>query len=112
MSRKRFYDEASVIKAISKKNSINVTKSGTLKVIEIVKNSTDVGCGTWGKIDYLTKVHGYVVCFVTKLVKSRISKSDNDSETKIGSNKTAKREQKLNMAKMSKDAMKKVAKRK
>lgn len=113
MSRKRSYDEASVVRAIEKKASIKIVRTGTGKFIEVVKNATDVGAGTWGKIDYLVKVHGYFQHFVNKVDKRFIpSKGNKDREESFGSNKTAKREQKLNMAKMSKDAMKRVARKK
>ena len=113
MSRKRTYDEASVVRAIEKKASVRIVRNGMNKFIEVVKNATDVGAGTWGKIDYLVKVHGYFQHFVNKIDKRLIpSKGKKDSEESFGSNKTAKREQKLNMAKMSKDAMKKVARKK
>ena len=53
MSRKKHYDEASVVRSIERKASVSVTNNGGIKVIEVLKGATDCGCGTWGKIDYL-----------------------------------------------------------
>lgn len=104
MAKKRAYDETSVVRSLSKKSSINVNIIN--KTVEIVKNSTDIGNGSWGKIDYLHKVHGYVPVFVTSIGKKKVNNTDDDS-VNIGNNKTAKREAKFNMATMSKNAMRK-----
>lgn len=106
---KKHYDEVSVIRAISRKSSVSVNSQ--VKVIQVIKDAIDVGIGTWGKIDYLCKVHKYRYIFVTHLSNKNVSKFKNDEEVKIGSNKTTKREAKLNMVKMSKEAMKKVARK-
>lgn len=95
---KKAYDEASVIRSLKKKSSIRIMHN---KVIEITKDATDVGCGSWGKIDYLCKVHGYFYRFVKAVIKT---KSDDSS---YGSNKSTKREKKLNMVSMTKKAMQK-----
>lgn len=104
MAKKRAYDETSVIRSLSKKNSIRV--NAIEKVVEVMKGATDVGNGSWGKIDYLHKVHGYYCVFVTSLGKKRVNNMDDDS-VNVGNNKTAKREAKFNMATMSKNAMRK-----
>jgi hypothetical protein len=104
MAKKRAYDETSVIRSLSKKNSIRVNT--VEKVVEVMKGASDVGNGSWGKIDYLHKVHGYVYVFVTSLGKKKVNNIDDDS-VNIGNNKTAKRETKFNMATMSKNAMRK-----
>lgn len=104
MARKH-YDEASVIRSLSKKNSIQINPVNM--TIEVVKDSTDVGNGSWGKIDYLQKVHGYVVIFTAKLRnKVTPTKTFDDEDSGINS-KTAKREAKFNMAAMAKNAMRK-----
>lgn len=95
--KKQKYDEASVVRSLKKKSSITITHN---KVIEITKDATDVGCGSWGKIDYLCKVHDYFYRFVKRAIKVK----SNDNE--YGSNKSNKREQKLNMANMARNAMK------
>lgn len=105
MTKKKSYDEVSVIYSLSKKNSIQINTVN--KTIEIVRDNIEVGNGSWGKIDYLRKVHGYVVLFVKNLSrKSTPNKSSDDENVKI-SNKTAKREAKLNMAAIAKSAMRK-----
>lgn len=106
MSTKKVYDEASVVKSISKKKSISV--STVNKIINVDRNATDVGNGTWGKIDYLCKVHGYTYAFMSEVVsKARNKKVNNDEEVAVNS-KVAKREAKLNMATMAKSAMRRV----
>ena len=54
---KQKYDEASALKSLSKKNSVNINRSS--KVVTVSTNQGDLGNGSWGKIDYLTKVCGY-----------------------------------------------------
>ena len=105
MAKKIAYDETSVICSISKKSSVQVNSVN--KTIEVLKNSTDVGNGSWGKIDYLRKVHGYVVIFTTKLSKKVTPKKTSDDEESGINSKTAKREAKFNMAAMAKNAMRK-----
>lgn len=104
--KKRNYDEASVVRSLSKKNSIYVDTVN--HVVEVMKDSTDVGNGSWGKIDYLCKIHKYIVCFTAKLIKKPfINKDFNDDEIKTNS-KVSKREAKLNMAAMIKSTMRRV----
>ena len=113
MSRKKHYDEASVVRSIERKASVVVTNNGGIKVIEVLKGATDCGCGTWGKIDYLCRCHNYRQIFVNQ--HSRIGKpkfNSKEKEITVGSNKTEKREKKLNMATMSKNAMKKASNKK
>lgn len=99
---KRHYDEASVVRSLDKKKDVRVDSVN--KTVEVVKNSTEVGNGSWGKIDYLHKVHGYLYVFVKKIAgKINYSATDNDSADV--DTKTAKRERKLNMATMAKTAM-------
>ena len=61
MTKKVSYDEVSVAKSLSRKSSIKVYPHR--KTVIIKKGATDVGNGSWGKIDYLCKVHGYVYVF-------------------------------------------------
>lgn len=104
MIKKKAYDEASVIRSLSKKNSVRISIAE--RKIEIIKNATDIGNGSWGKIDYLHKVHGYIPVFVSSINKKKINNTDDDT-VNVGNNKTAKREAKFNMAAMSKNAMRK-----
>lgn len=106
MAKKIAYDETSVVRSLSKKASIQVNPVNMS--IEVLKNSTDVGNGSWGKIDYLRKVHGYVVIFRAKLNKKSTPNKVTDEEDGSINSKTAKREAKFNMATMAKNAMKRV----
>ena len=105
MAKKIAYDETSVIRSLSKKGSIQINPVNM--TVKVLKNSTDVGNGSWGKIDYLRKVHGYVVIFADKLSKKVTSKKTSDDEESGINSKTAKREAKFNMAAMAKNAMRK-----
>lgn len=108
MSNKH-YDEVSVVRALSRKSSIRITTDGGYNYIQILKGATDVGNGSWGKIDYLTHVHGYIPVRVTTFVGvQNRSNSNNEDNHSIVDTKTAKREKKLNMATMAKNAMKRV----
>lgn len=60
MARKHTLDE--VLKSLKNKHDVKIDSlNKTIKVLKgnakIAKN--DVGNGSWGKIDYLVKVHGY-----------------------------------------------------
>lgn len=55
--KKKNYDEVSVIRSITKKADISVDYAN--KVIQVKKDSNEVGNGTWGKIDYLCHYCGY-----------------------------------------------------
>lgn len=106
---KRHYDEASCVRSLSRKSSIRFTQLGTDKCIQVLKNHTDVGNGSWGKIDYLHKVHNYRCVLVSEFfgVKKVSSVVSEDNNNELDS-KTIKRERKFNMASMTKSAMKKV----
>lgn len=105
MAKKIAYDETSVVRSLSKKSSIQINT--TEKIIKVVDGNTEVGNGSWGKIDYLTKVHGYIVLFVKNISRKFTSNKSSDNEDKKINSKTAKREAKLNMAAMAKSAMRK-----
>lgn len=106
MTKKKVYDEVSVVRALSKKASVYINT--VEKRIDIVKNNTELGNGSWGKIDYLTHVHGYVPVFVTSISSRKSVKKVTDTDTDNVRSKASKREAKLNMAAMSKAAMKRV----
>ena len=105
MARKH-YDEASCVRSLSKKNSININGNR----IKVLKGATDVGNGSWGKIDFLTKYCGYISLSVKKLKfkASRMLNTKEDGDNTLITAKVAKRERKLNMATMAKTAMKRV----
>lgn len=100
--KKKNYDEAKVIRIISKKRDIRV--DGIKKVIEVVKNSTEVGNGSWGKIDYLHHVHGYIVLLVNYINRPSAMPKDDEQEVVTRHGKR----DRFSMAAMSKAAMKRV----
>lgn len=59
------YDEATCVKELNKKVSCEVVGS----VINVLIGVTDLGNGSWGKIDFLTKHCGYRQIFVKELPK-------------------------------------------
>ncbi len=97
------YDEASVVRALNKKQGCSV--SSVNKVITIDKSADSLGNKSWGKIDFLVHYCKYVYVFTTSGIKK--SFIPNDSENTDNKSKTAKRENKINMAAMTKNAMKK-----
>lgn len=105
MARKH-HDEASCVRSLSKKNSICITR----KCIEVLRGATDIGNGSWGKIDFLIKCCGYICLSVDKLQSkaSRMLNTKEDGDNTSITSKAAKRERKLNMATMAKTAMKRV----
>ncbi len=72
MSKKKSYDEVSVVRALTKKKSIKVDVAS--KCIKVAKDATDVGNGSWGKIDYLCHYCGYFQTFIASV--PTISKKD------------------------------------
>lgn len=108
MTKKVSYDEVSVVKSLRKKNSISIDTN--TKVITIKLKTTDVGNGSWGKIDYLCKVHGYVYVFSFSVNKSTKDIQENSDDGSIINKKAAKRQAKLNMAAATKAVMHKIRK--
>ena len=97
------YDEASVVRALNKKQGCSVNSIN--KVITIDKLADSLGNKSWGKIDFLVHYCKYVYVFTTSGIKK--SFTPNDVENIDNKSKTAKRENKINMAAMTKNAMKK-----
>ena len=63
--KKEKYDEASVIRSLSKNPNIRITRNFVGKgVVEVKRGATTVGNGSWGKIDFLCNYCGYVYVFV------------------------------------------------
>lgn len=110
MTKKKSYDEVSVVKALNRKASINIkteaTSDGVHGVIHVLKNANDLGNSSWGKIDYLVKVHNYKMYIVDNIAKRQTINSSDDNNDIINK-KMVKRQAKLNMANMSKQAMRK-----
>lgn len=100
------YDEVSVVRSLSKKSTIAIDTNN--KVISIDRKSTELGNGSWGKIDFLCNYRDYSYIFVDSVGKRVVAQSDNVNENGIGDRKLSKREAKLNMAAMSKSAMRRV----
>lgn len=102
------YDEASVVRALSKNPDVKVTTGvRNSKFVEVVKNSTYVGNGTWGKIDYLTRHCGYILHFVD--INAQIAAKQAEKEAKKQAAKEAKAAKKNvadDMAKNVKKVMK------
>lgn len=99
---KRKYDEVSVCRSLSKKHDISIDTQR--KVIEVVKNNTTVGNGSWGKIDYLCNYCGYRAIMVNGIS----ARKRNDVQQRAEDNVAAKFNIKINMAETTKNAMKKV----
>lgn len=108
MTKKVSYDEVSVAKSLSKKSSVSVNTN--TKTVTIKKGATDVGNGSWGKIDYLCKVHGYVYVFFGSVGKSTKDVQEDSDDGSVVNKKTAKRQAKLDMAAATKAVMHKIRK--
>lgn len=108
MTKKVSYDEVSVAKSLSRKSSIKVCPH--VKTITIKRGATDVGNGSWGKIDYLCKVHGYVYVFSNSVGKSAKDVQEDSDDSSVINKKAAKRQAKLNMAAATKAVMHKIRK--
>lgn len=97
----RNYDEASVIRSLSKKRSIKIDSVNSTIKVDI--DATDIGNGSWGKIDYLCHYKGYCVVRVKNIINRKgIIPANEDENFKI------KHREKINMATMAKSAMKRV----
>lgn len=74
------YDEATCVKELNKKVSCKVVGS----VINILIGATDLGNGSWGKIDFLRRYCGYRQIFVKELPKltkkTRVIRDVEDTE--------------------------------
>lgn len=99
---KRHYDEASVIKSLNRKGGISINSVD--KIISVQKNNSAVGNGSWGKIDYLCHYCGYIVSMVLNIPKRKSNKVIEDFDDDVN----IKHGRKINMAAMSKSAMKRV----
>lgn len=104
--KKKNYDEVSVIKSITKKADVSVDY--TNKIVQVKKDSNEVGNGTWGKIDYLCHYCGYSY-IISKTINSNrkiINREfGNDDDRKIS--KKERKQLKLDMVKFTKKIMKK-----
>ena len=69
------YDEASCLKSLRRKKSINIQSNR----IMIEADNCEVGNGSWGKIDYLCNYCGYIWFFVTSAKGKSPKKKNTDS---------------------------------
>lgn len=74
------YDEATCVRELNKKASCEVVGS----VINVLIGATDLGNGSWGKVDFLRRYCGYRQIFVRELPKlikkTRIIRDSNDED--------------------------------
>lgn len=100
---KKPYDEVSVLRELNKKSGCLING----KEIKVLRNSPDLGNSTWGKIDYLCKVHDYTWSITDSITKSYVNnsarKSSNNKDKVI--NKGSNNKDKFNMASRTKTAM-------
>lgn len=99
---KKPYDETSVIKSFKRFKSISIDSIN--RTIFIVKNNTELGNGSFGKIDYLIKYRGFKINYVDYLAK-KPKVVNNEDNYKV----TSKRD-KVNLVNMTKDIMKRYKK--
>lgn len=59
------YDEATCVRELNKKASCEVVGSA----INVLIGATDLGNGSWGKVDFLRRYCGYRQIFVNELPK-------------------------------------------
>lgn len=104
--KKKNYDEVSVIRSITKKADVSVDYAN--KIVQVKKDSNEVGNGTWGKIDYLCHYCGYIY-IISKTINSNrkiINREfGNDDDRKIS--KKERKQLKLDMVNYTKKLMKK-----
>lgn len=74
------YDEATCVKELNKKASCEIVGS----IINVLIGATDLGNGSWGKVDFLRRYCGYKQIFVKELPtptkKTRIISDVEDTE--------------------------------
>lgn len=79
MSKKKTYDEVSVVAKLSRKRSVRVDRAQ--KVIYVERDNYEVGNGSWGKIDYLVHYCGYTQLWVAKK-EPKVTAVKDDREAK------------------------------
>lgn len=104
MSKSR-YDEGKVLRQLDKKS---VRIDYALKVIEVAKESNDIGIHSWGKLDYLKNYCGWKIISVnmTEIQKAKLA----EREARRAERKREKEERKakkLSMVGMVKNVIKK-----
>lgn len=98
---KKSYTEDSVIRAFKRFRDVDINTNS--KTIYVVDNSTELGNGSRGKLDYLTKYCGYTTIIVAKLIKrSKVVATKKERED--SPYRPSKRD-KINLAGMVKNTM-------
>lgn len=77
----RNYDEVSVVSSLMKKSTINVDRGN--KTITILKDSAELGNGSWGKIDFLVKYCKYHTCYSDTIGRKNRKAMEDDVEESI-----------------------------
>lgn len=97
---KKHYDEVSVARTLNKKSDIMVNMN--TKVINVAINSTSIGNGSWGKIDYLVNYHDYIVHRVRQITGKRahLYTDGDDTVAFVG------KRNKINLANMVRNSIK------
>ena len=102
--KKKNYDEVSVIRSITKKEDVSVNYVN--KIIQVKKDSNEVGNGTWGKIDYLCHYCGYIY-IISKTINSNRKIINREFGDDRKTSKKERKQLKLDMVKSTKKLMKK-----
>lgn len=97
------HDETSAIRSLSKINGVSVNR--VERVITVARDGHGAGNGSWGRIDYLCGVCGYVLLRGNPGRSNVFIPNDEDKDTKRIARKSSSK--KLNMATMTKGAMNK-----
>lgn len=75
------YDEVSVVSSLMRKSTINIDRGS--KTITILKDSAELGNGSWGKIDFLVKCCKYHTCYSDNIGRKNRKTIEDDVEESI-----------------------------
>lgn len=96
------YNEYDVIRILKRNSDINISEYN--KTITIKQNSTKIGNGTRGKIDYLINYCDYTVIYDNNIKHNNNHKFNQDDDVKMRHNKR----DKINLTAMVRNSMKRV----
>ena len=77
----RNYDEVSVVSSLMKKSTISIDRGN--KTITILKDSTELGNGSWGKIDFLVRYCKYHTFYSDTIGRKNRKSMEDDVEESI-----------------------------
>lgn len=104
------YNENSVVRSLYRNPDVKINTSS--KTIEVNRNATHCGNGSWGKIDFLTNYCGYFVKVVQNFSHSisnkvKISRSKIEETDEVSTSKKSFRGKRnhINMANLTRTAM-------